>query len=97
LSRSGMTRLIDRLQAAGLLAREPAAEDRRGAYAVLLPAGDRAMARTWPVYESLVLEHFGAQFSDEEAKLFCEILGRLARVPHEAKPVPLTVRRQRRP
>ena len=35
LSRSGLTRLVDRLEAEGLLTRGRVGEDRRGAYAVL--------------------------------------------------------------
>src|ERR671921_132950 len=35
LSRSGLTRLVDRLEKHGLLRREQCPEDRRGAYAVL--------------------------------------------------------------
>lgn len=39
LTRSGMSRLVDRMVRAGLVAREEAPEDGRGAYAVLTPAG----------------------------------------------------------
>src|SRR5437899_171102 len=38
LSRSGLTRLLDRLERAGLIEREIAEADRRGAYAVLTDA-----------------------------------------------------------
>ncbi|MGH7580039.1 MAG: MarR family winged helix-turn-helix transcriptional regulator, partial [Gemmatimonadales bacterium] len=47
LSRSGLSRLVDRLEANGLLTREPAADDARGAYAVLTPAGLQALRRCW--------------------------------------------------
>src|ERR671931_1476770 len=39
LSRSGLTRLADRLERDGLLRRESCASDARGAYAVITPAG----------------------------------------------------------
>ena len=39
LSRSGLTRLVERLGAAGLIAREPCPDDRRGAFAVLTAEG----------------------------------------------------------
>jgi DNA-binding MarR family transcriptional regulator len=39
LSRSGMTRLVDRLAGSGLLKRCAAEDDARGAYAQLTPAG----------------------------------------------------------
>src|SRR3954449_5823234 len=39
LSRSGLTRLVDRLERDGLLVRESCASDARGAFAKLTPAG----------------------------------------------------------
>ena len=38
LSRSGLTRLVDRLERQGLLRRESCASDRRGVYAVITHA-----------------------------------------------------------
>jgi DNA-binding MarR family transcriptional regulator len=58
LSRTGLTRLVDRIEAAGLLRREPAPEDRRGAYVVLTPAGTRMLRRMWPVYEHVLEQSF---------------------------------------
>jgi DNA-binding MarR family transcriptional regulator len=43
LSKSGLTRLVDRLCAAGYLGREPDPDDGRGTLAVLLPAGRQAL------------------------------------------------------
>src|SRR5215813_12463168 len=39
LSRSGMSRVVDRLEQADLVTRKGASEDRRGTYAVLTEAG----------------------------------------------------------
>jgi DNA-binding MarR family transcriptional regulator len=39
ISRSGLTRLVDRLVAEGLVRREPAVDDARGTYAVMTDAG----------------------------------------------------------
>jgi len=50
LSRTGMVRLVDRIQAAGLLRREPVPEDRRGAYAVITDEGVEMLRKIWPVY-----------------------------------------------
>lgn len=43
LSHSGLTRLVDRVIEAGFVRREACPEDRRGAFAVLTPAGGRAL------------------------------------------------------
>src|SRR2546428_8684130 len=48
ISRGGMTKLVDRLEQAGLLRREPTPNDRRGAYAVLTAAGEATPKRMWP-------------------------------------------------
>ena len=44
LTRSGMSRLVDRLEQAGLVRRATAPEDARGAYAILTPAGQARIA-----------------------------------------------------
>lgn len=54
LSTSGLTRLVDRVEAAGYIRREACPSDRRGAFAVLTPAGREALERTLPAHlESL--------------------------------------------
>ena len=77
LSRSGLTRLVDRLEKAGLLRREPHPEDRRGSFAVLTEEGARMREKMWPVYAKGIAEHFGAHLSDEEAEVLTLALGRV--------------------
>ena len=67
-SRSNITRLIDRLETAGLVRRERSDEDRRGAYAVLSPEGRRMRKRMWPVYEKAIGELFGRRLSATEIR-----------------------------
>ncbi|MCA1667861.1 MAG: MarR family transcriptional regulator [Thermomicrobia bacterium] len=76
LSRSGLSRLIDRLEGAGLLRREAAATDRRGAYAVLTDAGIAAMAAAWPIYARGITTYFAHHLTDTEAALLTDALGR---------------------
>lgn len=96
LSRSGLTRLVDRIETAGYLRREPVPEDRRGSYAVLTPAGDAALKKTWNVYEGLIIEHFGRYISGEEARLLHEIFSRMIPDDPGATKIPLTIRGVRR-
>jgi DNA-binding MarR family transcriptional regulator len=79
LSRSGLTRLVDRLEATDLLRRENCAEDRRGAFAVLSPAGLRALKKTWPNYEKEIQRSFARQIDAEEAKVIAAALTRVVR------------------
>ncbi len=84
LSRSGLTRLIDRLEAAGLLRRETATTDRRGAYAVLTDAGITAMRAAWPVYARGITEFFARYLSDADAASLTDALGRILAATREA-------------
>ena len=83
LSRSNLTRLVDRLAEAGLVARERSAEDRRGAFAVLTEEGKAMRRRMWPVYEACIREYFGAVISDDEAKVLADVLRRMLRAARE--------------
>jgi DNA-binding MarR family transcriptional regulator len=88
LSRSGLTRLVDRLETAGLLRREPDPTDRRGAFAVLTEAGYEALRRTWPSYARGIQEHFGRHLSDDEAKVLARALDRVAGPPAPSSTAP---------
>ncbi len=77
LSRSGLSRLVDRLEKAGLLRRQPDPEDGRGSFAVLTDEGSRMRERMWPVYAKGIAEHFGAHVSDEEAEILSRALGKV--------------------
>jgi DNA-binding MarR family transcriptional regulator len=67
LSRTGLTRLVDRIEEAGLVRRESVAEDRRGSYIVLTRAGAEMLRRMWPVYERVLDEAFAARLRNPRA------------------------------
>jgi DNA-binding MarR family transcriptional regulator len=69
LSRSGLTRLVDRLEVEGLLIRDRCGTDRRGAYAVITEKGIEALQQTWPIYARGIAEYFAQWLTLEEAKL----------------------------
>ncbi|HEV2582604.1 MAG TPA: MarR family transcriptional regulator [Ktedonobacteraceae bacterium] len=77
LSRSGLTRLVDRLEAEGLLTRDRSGTDRRGAYAVISEKGIAAMRRSWPVYSRGITEYFAQWLSIEEAAIIQQALERI--------------------
>ena len=76
LSRGGLTKLVDRLEAAGLLRRQPVEDDGRGLYAVLTDAGEELLRRMWPVYSSVLREAFVGSISPDEAALIAAGLER---------------------
>jgi DNA-binding MarR family transcriptional regulator len=58
LSNSGLSRLLDRIEAKGLLRRATCDTDRRSFYIELSPEGERMLARMWPVYARGIAEDF---------------------------------------
>jgi DNA-binding MarR family transcriptional regulator len=83
LSRSGLTRLIDRLEAARLLRREPCPDDRRGAFAVLTAEGRAAQLRAWPTYARGISEHFARHLTLAEAADMASALERVRALERE--------------
>jgi DNA-binding MarR family transcriptional regulator len=67
LSSTGMTRFVDRLQAAGLVRREAVPGDRRGAYAVITKEGSALLRRMWPIYARGIATYFGPAVHDADA------------------------------
>lgn len=84
LSRSGMTRRIDRLEAVGLVRRHECAADRRGAFAGITEAGLERLHRARPTHLRGIEEHFVARLSDEELSQVREALTKL--IPPDDRP-----------
>jgi DNA-binding MarR family transcriptional regulator len=66
LSRSGVTRLVDRLEREGLIERDTCTSDGRGCFAVLTEQGEQALARARPTHLAGVRERFLSRFSEDE-------------------------------
>ena len=58
LSRGGATRLVARLEAAGLVERQIPPDDRRATYAAITPKGLELLAQGEPVLKQAVSAHF---------------------------------------
>lgn len=63
---SGLTRLVERLERAGLVQRGPCPDDRRGSVATLTPAGQKAFARTRRTHLAEVRRRFLDHCSEQE-------------------------------
>ena len=66
LSRSGMTRRIDRLEAAGLVQRHECAADRRGAFAGITQVGLARLRSARPTHMRGIEEHFISRLDDDD-------------------------------
>jgi len=70
LSRSGMTRLVDRLERDGLLVRDTCTDDGRGCFAVLTDKGADLLERARPTHLEGVRQRFLTHFSQDELQRF---------------------------
>jgi DNA-binding MarR family transcriptional regulator len=79
LSRSGVTRLADRLERDGLLCRDRCCDDARGAFACLTDAGREKVVDGRTTYQSAVSELLSAHLSDHEREVITTALERIGR------------------
>jgi DNA-binding MarR family transcriptional regulator len=65
-SRSGLTRLVDRMVQAGLLTREPSPGDKRGTFAVITSEGRKRLRAASGVHLRGVYQHFARHLDDHD-------------------------------
>jgi DNA-binding MarR family transcriptional regulator len=89
LSKSGLSRLVDRMVEAGLVRRERCLDDRRGWFAVLTDQGRSALRRAAPIHLRGIHEHFTRHLEPEEVKALTTALSRVvAAARASAGPLP---------
>jgi DNA-binding MarR family transcriptional regulator len=69
LSPTGMSRLVDRVEGAGYVRREPDPRDRRALQVVLTDAGGGVLRRMWPVYAAGLERHVAPHVGDAGPRL----------------------------
>jgi DNA-binding MarR family transcriptional regulator len=77
LTASGITRLLDGLESAGLVERAACAADRRVVYAVLTEDGRERLAAASGSHVKAIRELFEQRLDREELEQLAELLGRL--------------------
>ena len=77
LSRSGLSRLVDRLEREGLVERRACPSDARGTFAVLTEAGRSRLREASGTHLRGVARHVLSHFSPEEQDLLGDLLSRL--------------------
>ena len=81
LSRSGLTRLVDRLERDGYVERKSCADDARGAYAQLTETGRSKLTEARSTHLDGVRQHFLGHFSPEELAVLGESWERVGANP----------------
>jgi DNA-binding MarR family transcriptional regulator len=78
LSRSGLTRLVDRLERDGLLERCSCSHDARGAYACLTAPGRQRLQEARVTHRAALRAALFSRFSEEELSLLADMSERIA-------------------
>ncbi|MCW3780982.1 MarR family winged helix-turn-helix transcriptional regulator [Defluviimonas salinarum] len=77
LPQYGLSRLLQRIAAAGLISRTPCPEDGRGQILTITAKGRRTRSAMWPVYAAAMEAAIGAKLHPREAARLAELLDRL--------------------
>jgi DNA-binding MarR family transcriptional regulator len=77
VSKASVSKLIDRMAAAGLVRRETSEHDRRAVYAVINPSGREALAKALPLQVGNVDECFAGLLDERDLEDLVRILGKV--------------------
>ena len=77
MTRSGLTRRIDRMVEAGLVRREPVPGDRRSAYTALTEEGFQKLLSVVPGHRDRVEQYFRSHLSEQDAEVMRHAFGRM--------------------
>jgi DNA-binding MarR family transcriptional regulator len=77
ISKSGLTRLVDRIVAAGFIERRACDSDRRGHTIVLTDSGRAMLKEMQPAFAQIHEAAFASQLSEDEARMLSGLLNRL--------------------
>lgn len=67
LAQHNISRLVDRLEAAGHVERRPCNDDGRGQMIVITQQGQELLKRMWPIYRAAIQCHVGSKLDGEVA------------------------------
>ncbi len=74
VTKSGLTRLVDRIEKAGLLERTYCPSDRRGTFLLITEEGRETLARMQPVRERVFREGFVDLVAEEDAETVARVM-----------------------
>ena len=78
LPQYGLSRLLDRMERAGCVRREPCDEDGRGQLVLMTTAGKDLKKRMWPVYKAAVQKAIGDRITEREGVTLERLLAKIS-------------------
>lgn len=88
LTRTRVSRLVDRLADADLVVREPDPDDGRACFAAITPAGRQSLRSAAPVYLDGIERHFARHLTGDQAHAITQGLGQVV-AAHRLLPPPV--------
>jgi DNA-binding MarR family transcriptional regulator len=86
LTSGGVTRFVDRVEAAGLVTREPSATDRRALYVAFTDKGRRVLSRGVEVNRRVYQEAFADRLTRDELSVLSVALPKIGQLPEMSEP-----------
>jgi DNA-binding MarR family transcriptional regulator len=77
LAQYNLSRLVDRIERAGYVERQPCEDDGRGLLIVITDSGKAMRRKMWPVYARAIEIAMGRHLSGKQAEALAELLGLL--------------------
>jgi DNA-binding MarR family transcriptional regulator len=77
-SKSGLTRVIDRMEKAGLVRRHRPENDRRSIFVIQTPKGRQAMEQTRPQHHDWIEQNFSGLLADTDIKALTRALEKVS-------------------
>lgn len=87
LEQYNISRLLDRMQAQGLVKRQPYPGDKRRQLVEITDQGRAMQKRMWPVYAATIQRRLGDKLSDRDIERLADLLGALIEQGSEARDV----------
>jgi DNA-binding MarR family transcriptional regulator len=81
LAQYNLSRLLDRLEEAGLIERQTCTADRRGQIIFITAAGRDMRRQMWNTYRPAIQRAVGAHLSPQQAETLAALLGKLSAPP----------------
>ena len=83
LSKGGTTKVIDRLEAKGLVRRLQDPSDRRALIVEITPEGRQMLSVIRPIVDEAIEEYWGRHLTDEESTVILDVADRIIRANDE--------------
>ena len=86
LAQYNLSRLIDRMEAAGYVERQACPQDGRGQRILVTDAGKNLRQTMWPIYRQAIHDHVTRHISEDEAAFVADVLDKLISGSNQSAP-----------